>query len=206
MVNKKNRKSINYRVIKKESSEEDSTSSEKDSTEYTTDTSYTQTNSETTSDSETDNGKYQFTSIINSNYKKPKYGSKQDNLTKEEIREKLKGYRLLKTNQDKRYLLKLEPFTVWVRYFNIVKNEFRLGGLLHSVDPQLRYIMLINTQSKVIWSVQIKDNIFFVPKDIEERKKIREEKKQLQKQLQEKEKRTKEKLYKLYKEGKLARR
>lgn len=168
-----------YRIIKKESSEPS----------YTSDT-----DSESDSDgySSEGGGKYKYTSLTNTNYKKPKEGSRQDNLTKEQIKEKLQGYKALKSSKDKQYLLKLKPFKVWIRYFNTVTKEFRVGGLLKMVDQELRYIMLVNTSKNLTWSVQLKDCIIFVPKDIEE-----------QEQAKEKEKLTKEKLYKLYQQGKL---
>jgi hypothetical protein len=169
--------SIGYRIIKKEDSYDESSETESISSGYSSE----------------GGGKYRFTSIVESEYKKPKTGSKQDNMTKEQIKEKLKGYRALKTSQDKRYLLNLKPFKVWIRYFNTVTKEFRVGGLLKSVDPELRYIMLVNTNKNLTWSVQLKDNIIFIPNNVEEKEQERE-----------KEKITKEKLYKLYKEGKLA--
>ena len=68
--------SIGYRVIKKEETSDDYDSSDEySSEEYSSD----------------GGGKYKYTSILESNYKKSKYGSKQDNFTKEQIREKLKG-------------------------------------------------------------------------------------------------------------------
>jgi hypothetical protein len=173
--------SIGYRIVKKESSDEDS--------------SVHDYNSESETYSSEGGGKYRFTSIVESGYKKPKEGSKQDNMTKEQIREKLQGYRALKTMQDKKYLLNLKPFKVWIRYFNTKTKEFRVGGLLKLVDPEMRYIMLVNTNKNITWSVQLKDNIIFIPTNIEEKEQERE-----------KEKLTKEKLYKLYKEGKLTKR
>lgn len=176
------------RIIKQESSEP---------------TNYTDNSSDDSSDnSDSDSadgysseggGKYKYTSLADTNYKKPRDGSKQDNLTKTQIREKLQGYRALKSSKDKEYLLTLKPFKVWVRYFNTVTKEFRVGGLLKLVDKQLRYIMLVNTSKNLTWSVQLKDCIIFIPKDIEEKE-----------QAKQKEQLAKEKLYKLYQQGKLA--
>lgn len=177
--------SIGYKVIKKNESSYDDYDSCSD----------TDTESVSSSYSSEGGGKYRFTSIVESGYKKPKQGSKQDNMTKEQIKDKLKGYKALKTMKDKKYLLELKPFKVWIRYFNTQTNEFRVGGLLKLVDPELRYIMLVNTNKNLTWSVQLKDNIIFVPSNIEEKEKELE-----------KEKLTKEKLYKLYKEGKLSKR
>jgi hypothetical protein len=147
-----------------------------------------------------------YISIANSEYKKPKSGTKQDFLTKDEIRQKLKGYKALRTMEDKTHLFKLRPFNVWIRYFNTVTNEFRLGGLLQKVDPQLRYITLVNTSQHISWSVQLKDNIIFVP--INHDKKYEEKQQKKQEKIKEKEKKEKEiiikeKLYKLYMNGKL---
>jgi len=136
--------------------------------------------------------KYKYKSLVNSDYKKPRTGSKQDNLTKDQIREKLQGYKALKSIHDKKQLLQLKPFKVWIRYFNNITKEFRVGGLLKMVDPELRFIMLVNTSKNLTWSVQLKDCIVFIPKDIEEKEKAKQ-----------KEQMTKEKLYKLYQQGKL---
>lgn len=184
--------SVGYRIIKKESSDESSEPNYRHDNRYDNrHDNYSDSDSEGyTSEG---GGQYKYTSIVNSGYKKPREGSKQDHMTKDQIREKLQGYRALKTSQDKRYLLNLKPFKVWIRYFNTQTKEFRVGGLLKMVDPELRYIMLVNTNKNLTWSVQLKDNIIFVPKDVEAKEKERE-----------KEKMTKEKLYKLYKEGKLA--
>jgi hypothetical protein len=146
-----------------------------------------------------------YTTIAHIDYKKPKGGTKQELLTKDEIRQKLKGYKALRTMEDKKYLLKIKPFNAWIRYFNTVTNEFRLGGLLQKVDPQLRYITLINTSNNISWSVQLKDNIIFVPKDYEKRYEEKQRKKQEEITQKEKETMIKEKLYKLYMDGKLTR-
>lgn len=176
-MSKKFQSTSNYRIIKKESSEP--------TTNYDSD-------SNSDGYSSDGGGKYKYTSLADANYKKPRQGSRQDNLSKDQILEKLQGYKALKTFKDKEYLLKLKPFKVWIRYFNTVTKEFRVGGLLKMVDKELRYIMLVNTSKNLTWSVQLKDCIIFVPKDIE-----------LKEQAKEKELSTKEKLYKLYQQGKL---
>ena len=183
---------INYRIIKKDSSDEDSYENSYDSSDFSESDTYSSEGGD----------KYKYTSIVESIYKKPKNGSKQDNMTREEIMEKLKGYRALRTMQDKKYLLKLKPFKVWIRYFNTQTKEFRIGGLLKLVDPDLKYIMLVNTSKNLTWSVQLKNNIIFVPKNIEqkEREKEQERENERKKEL------IKDKLYKLYKAGKLAKR
>jgi hypothetical protein len=177
-----------FKVIKKEYSEP------------TTDTYITSDGD----DEETYVDDYRYKSIasmnLSSTYKKPVSGSKQDNLTKQDILDKLDGYKALRTMKEKAHLLNLPPFKVWIRYFNTKTKEFRIGGLLKLVDSQLRYIMLVNTSNNLTWSVQLADNIIFIPKDTEQ--KLKEN---IQKE-QEKEKETiiKDKLYKLYKQGKLS--
>jgi hypothetical protein len=195
--------SIGYRVIKHNSESELSESSE---------SSNTSTDSYDTSDS-TNKNQYQFMSIVNSNYKKPKGGTQQENMTKEQVKQKLKGYKVLKTMKEKKELLTLQPFKVWIRYFNTITKEFRIGGLLKLVDPDLKYIMLVNTRNRLTWSVQLKDTYIFIPKDIKEKAREKElektRKKELEKQLEkqrEKEDLIKEKLYKLYINGKLIKR
>ena len=184
--------SVGYRVIKHDS---DSESSEQSTSSKISNSSYT---SESTP--------YQFTSIVNSNYKKPKGGTQQENMTKEQVKERLKGYKVLKTMKEKKELLTLQPFKVWIRYFNTVTKEFRVGGLLKLVDPDLKYIMLVNTRNKLTWSVQLKDTYIFIPKDIKEKNREKELEKTRKKEQFEKEQLIKEKLYKLYITGQLIKR
>jgi hypothetical protein len=188
--------SLGYRVVKHNSDSEQSDSSESSNT-LTTD-SYT-------SDS-TNKNQYQFTSIVNSNYKKPKGGTQQEHMTKEQVKQRLKGYKVLKTMKEKKELLTLQPFKVWIRYFNTTTKEFRIGGLLKLVDPDLKYIMLVNTRNRLTWSVQLKDTYIFIPKDIKEKAREKELDKIRKKEQREKEDLIKEKLYKLYINGKLIKR
>lgn len=183
--------SVGYRIIKHDS---DSESSEQS------------TSSETYTSDSTNKHQYQFTSIVNSTYKKPRGGTQQENMTKEQVKEKLNGYKVLKTMKEKRELLTLQPFKVWVRYFNIVTKEFRVGGLLKLVDPDLKYIMLVNTRNRLTWSVQLKDTYIFIPKDIKAKNREKELEKARKKEQLEKENLIKEKLYKLYINGKLIKR
>lgn len=163
-----------YIVIKKEETEETETQETETQTETQIETEETQNNKE---------------------YIRPINGTKQDNYTKKEIKQQLKGYLALKTDEDKKILLTLKPFKVWIKYVNLLTNEYRVGGLLKIVDKQLRYIMLTNLNSKLTWSVQLKDCIIFISKDIEEKENIRL-KEQIEK---DKEEYVKNKLYKLYK-------
>lgn len=165
--------SAGYRVIKKEESDTD-------------------TETETISDYESDGGgKYKYKSISQTNYKGK---SKQAQFTKEQIKQKLNGYKPLKNSKERRQLLELPLYKVWIRYINIETKEFRVGGLLKVVDPDLKYIMLVNTTKNLTWSVQLNSNLIFIP-DQEQKKEMEREK--LKEDLQ------KEKLYKLWQEGKL---
>lgn len=112
---------------------------------------------------ETDNNDYEggFQSVARSNFKKPPGGTYQDNITREEILEKLEGYIPLRTIQEKRVLTKLPIFRTMVRYINEKSKKFRHGGLLSKiVYPD--YIMLANPTLNLVWSVQLKDNIIFI--------------------------------------------
>jgi hypothetical protein len=157
-----------------------------------------------------------FKSIVQSNYTKPVYGSKQDNLTIDEIKEKLQGYVSLKSMNDKKVLTMLPLFKTWVRYYNIEKKQFRTGGLLMKVVyPE--YITLANTVSKVTWSVQLKDVIIYIlhpdvaskrMEENEERRKEKTKETQMERKIEKqnekkKEKVIKDKLYDLYKKGEL---
>lgn len=132
-------------------------------------------------------------------YTKPESGSKQDNYTKREIKDKLNGYKPLKTEQDKKILLKLKPFKVWIKYFNVITKKFRVGGLLKMVDPDLRYIMLVNLNTNTTWSVQLSDCVIFISEEEEEKQIIKQkEDAKINKEIK-----IKDGLYKLYKKGKL---
>jgi hypothetical protein len=161
-----------------------------------------------------------YESIVNSNYINPKDGTKQQNMTKEDIKEKLSGFRTL-NEKNYKYLLTLPIFKTWIRYYNPKTKQFRIGGLLMKVDPELRFIMLVNTGLKKSWSVQLKDNIIFVPdpkyendinkqnkddKDIKYKQNKDDKDIKYNKQndnIKKKEYLIKEKLYKLYLEGNL---
>lgn len=156
----------------------------------------------------TENRELVYKSIVDSNYKKSRHGSKQDKLTLDEIKEKLKGYVSLKSIQDKKVLTVLPMFKTWVRYYNTVTQQFRTGGLLMKVEyPD--YIMLVNTANNISWSVQLKDNIIYIPhpnilKDkLDDQKERREKRNMEKKEEREKEKQIKDKLYEMYQKGEL---
>lgn len=117
------------------------------------------------------------------------YKSKQNTFTQDEIDEKLQGYVPLKTMEQKKYLETLKPFKTWIRYHNTKLDQFRTGGILVKVSyPD--YLVLRNNNNNVAWSVQLKDNIIYVPDP-----KIQRDK--------EKEQRVKDKLYEMFQRGEL---
>lgn len=152
-------------------------------------------------DSSSNSSKVKYDSMVNSKYKNPKEGSKQSKLTKAEIKEKLIGYKTLH-EKDYNYLLTLPVFKTWIKYYNRVTKQFRVGGLLMKVDPELRFITLVNTGIKQSWSVQLKtnENIIFVPELVNvkvETSEVESEDKNKKDYI------IKEKLYRMYLEGKL---
>lgn len=206
----------------------DNTTTQFDTTEYDDTNEYYDGYTETTETSEMTkkipvkkakpvvNRAMTFKSIVQSNYTKPMYGSKQDNLTLEEIKEKLQGHVSLKSINDKKILTMLPLFKTWVRYYNVEKKQFRTGGLLMKVAyPD--YITLVNTVNNVSWSVQLKDVIIYIlhpdiaRQRIEENEEKRKEKsketqveRKIERQNEKKKERViKDKLYELYKNGEL---
>lgn len=138
-------------------------------TNYDTNMTMTSYEEEDTTQTETQSGGgAAFTSIVNTDYRKPREGTKQDNMSSEDIKRKLEGFVPLRTMQEKRVITTLPLFKTWVRYINKDTKQFRTGGLLMKVSyPD--YIMLVNTNKTLTWSVQIRDNILFVrdPKEVE---------------------------------------
>jgi hypothetical protein len=108
--------------------------------------------------------------------------SRQANLTEDEIKNKLKNYKRIRNIPE----LKDVKASTWVKYFNINLNQFRVGGVLTN-NGYPDFFILKNPYNKKSWSVQLKDNVFFVP----DSSKI------------EKEKAEKEELHRLYKAGML---
>ena len=175
---------------------------------YDTDTSTeSDTESETESESETTKKKKSPPRFESLSKLKKKYNKKsiQDQLTKDEIKEKIAGTKRLDSSRSKRYLLTLPLFKVWIKYYNMKIKKFRVGGLLIKVDPELRFITLLNPSNKITWSVQVEDCIFFIPDpkiSLEKERIERELKEKEEKELQEHEE-LKNKLYKLYIKRKL---
>ena len=88
------------------------------------------------------------------NYSRPKK-TYQDNLSPDEIKQKLEEYK--KIND-----ITKADLNTHLRYFIIDKTgnkQFRLGGFLNKIDKDLKYVILSN--GKFSWSVQIDNSIFF---------------------------------------------
>lgn len=173
---------------------QDSTKSTEDVSDITD--SYVQDTESYVEDTEDqEGGAARFNSITRSEYKKSARGSRQDNFTKEEIKKKLVGYIPLRTMKEKKVLEEMIPFKTWVRYINNETKQFRTGGLLMKVEYP-KYIMLVNTQKNLSWSVQLEDNIIFI-RDPANEENYRKEKENVQAM--------KDKLYEMYKKGELKR-
>lgn len=89
-----------------------------------------------------------------SQYKRPKK-TFQEKLTNDQINDKLKGYERVEDISD-------VPLNTHIRYFLKMPDgtqAFRTGGFLHNKKEADTYVMLSNGQH--IWSVQVKDAIFF---------------------------------------------
>ena len=110
----------------------------------------------------------------NDNYKRPKQ-TLQDKLTKDEINEKLIGYKELDDIDDLKNMLGND-----IRYFIFentgtqktpkVIKKFRLGGKLIKVDSNLQYIVLATglPPNQKTWSVQLKDSQIFYKMKVED--------------------------------------
>lgn len=150
--------------------------------------------------------------LTKSGYKKPESGTKQDKYSIEEIKTKLKNYIPIKTNSEMQILKKLPIFNTWIKYINKTTKKLRTGGLLMKVDLTRGYIMLANPSNNISWSVQLKDNLVFIPekykqdlqsyKDSNQSSSSKTSPKQ-QTSPDTSEEKIKEKLYELYKKGKL---
>ena len=173
---------MKYNIIKQGSSEE-----------YTED--FTESNESYYTESQENSGSsYQYKTINDIKKVKGKV------FTKEEVRKKIENHIALKTMNDKKRLMDLTPFKTWIKYYNTTTNQFKVGGLLMKVAyPD--YITLMSTYTKVVWSVQLRDNIIFIPN--ETHIKQLEIKKEKQRKEKSKEEKMKEKLFELYKSGKL---
>ena len=200
-------------IIEKESTATNTTTTNTTSYDDTTETFQTTTNSDEYY-TESENDGYPFRNIANTNYRKSKGGTKQDNLTKDEIIKRLENSIPLKTMEEKKILTRLPYFKTWIRYFNVKTKKFRVGGhLMKVVYPD--YIVLVNLNNKISWTVQLKDCMFYItdPRLKEEtttkpnqiNNNIKLNKTNNSKQTDNTENKIKEKLYSLYKQGKLSR-
>lgn len=195
-------------IIEKESSASTNLSSYDDSSTFQTDTN----SDEYYTENETSVDGYPFLNIAKTRYKKPISGSKQDLFTKDEIIKRLENTIPLKTMEEKKILTKLPYFKTWIRYYNTKTKRFRIGGnLMKVVYPD--YIVLVNLNNKISWTVQLKDCIFYITdpsmkKDetnINNTNKLNNNSNNKNKSKDDMEDKIKDKLYSLYKQGKLSR-
>lgn len=100
--------------------------------------------------------------MTKTNYKRPKQTfTDKLNMDKEAIMDQLVGYKQVETLED----VKLGTF---VKYFSKMKDgtrKFRLGGRLINMKNLPLYVVL--EAKKKMWSVQVKDTIFYVKQTIE---------------------------------------
>jgi len=141
-----------------------------DTHDYTDDTDYTDYTTEYDEDSydpaydtkeKIPKAKREYTRFQNTNYRFPREGTIQDNMSVDQIKANLKNFIALKTMEDKKILTSLPIFKTWVRYINKNTKQFRMGGFLMKVDYP-NYVTLVNTAKNLTWSVQLKDNVFFI--------------------------------------------
>ena len=88
------------------------------------------------------------------NYKRPKK-TYQEQLSAQDIAEKLQGYRKVDSLID-------VPIDTHIRYFKTEDDGtrvFRTGGFLRNKNNANQYIILSN--GKKTWSVQVEDTVFF---------------------------------------------
>lgn len=170
-----------------------------------------------------------FTNIADTGYRRPRQGTVQSNMTIDDVKAQLVGYIPLQTMEEKQVLCSLQPFKTWIKYINTNNRRFRTGGLLMKVSyPD--YIMLVNPGKKLTWSVQLKDNLVFIPQPKEQVHVVKEQetsstpvrkvespkvfsrqgtqkihvvKEHSSTPTKSREERIKDKLYELYKQGKL---
>ena len=192
------RKSGGKVVIQKQGTStttDDTTSTEEYSYEEET---YTETQTQTQTETQTLTSTAQekevpFRTFHKIGYPTPRNGTLQDNMSIEDVKNKLENYIPLVTMEEKKMLQSLPLMRTWVKYVNTETRQFRVGGLLMKVQyPD--YIMLVIPHRKITWSVQLSDNVLFV----KDPKVVLEEKQQKLKA-----KLIKEKLYKLYLNGQL---
>ena len=105
-------------------------------------------------------------------YVKP-LNSMQDKLTNEDIEILLEEYNEVED------ITLLKP-GIHIRYWSIIKKPnggeqkiFRMGGTIIKIDPEYKYIVLSSNQ-KLTWSVQVKDCIFYKKMTIDEVKQFYE--------------------------------
>jgi len=116
-----------------------------------------------------------FKTIASLNYKKDETKTMQSKMSKQDILNKLEGFISLNNIEEMSVLETLPIMKTWVRYMNKETKQFRLGGLLLKVEYP-KYIVLANTTHKIVWSVQLNNNVLFIKDraELEKSKKIKD--------------------------------
>jgi hypothetical protein len=111
----------------------------------------------------------------NANYNKPAK-TYQETLTKEDIKEQLKNYKVVDD-------INVIPIGTHLRYIlydpKTKESKFRLGGTLSKFGDNREYIMMTN--GTLTWSVQLKNTTFY--RKLSENEIKNEMKKELQKEI-----------------------
>lgn len=115
-------------------------------------------------------------------YERPSQGTRQDQFTKKDIKQKLRGYMKISAEE----LVEVK-YSTWIKYIDNKTGLFRVGGILSKVSPP-DYIVLKNPYNKMSWSVQMKSNTFYIPDPS-----VNQKKEELEQQ--------KEEVFKLYQKG-----
>ena len=93
--------------------------------------------------------------LYTNNYIRPSQ-THQELLSNQDIKDKLKEYKKITD-------INSVPISTHIRYFTIdnktQKRLFRLGGFLHKIDHDNRYITLNN--NNISWSVQLASSILY---------------------------------------------
>ena len=81
------------------------------------------------------------------------------------------GFQIRDMSKENPEFMKKISYGTFIKYITTL-NQFRVGGILRSVDDQLRYFTLYNPKLKSSWSVQIKNVKYLMFKS---RKNVEEE-------------------------------
>lgn len=107
---------------------------------------------------------------LDDGYVRPKK-TLQEKFSKEEIAEKLIGYREIKDSSELKDLIGSDVrYFVYEKYGSKVTKKFRIGGKLIKVDPNNKYIVLATglPPNQKTWSVQLDNSELHVKLKVED--------------------------------------